>query len=108
MPTKNKKYRNDMYYTIGLLFSEERNGIFSHLPFSSPVTRDEKEAQSLFDYYIRTYTDNWRGNELIYDKPCERDYQCMIREAMVKCNEAAHMHGYYVIELNVYSFNPHK
>lgn len=97
-----------MYYTVSLLFSKERNGIFEHVPFSSRVTRDEAEAQDLFDYYLSAYTDNWRGNVLIYDNVCELDYQCRIREAMVECREAAYLHGFYVIELNVYSFNPHE
>lgn len=97
-----------MYYTIGLLYSEERNGIYSHLPFSSKVTTDEKEAQELFDYELRAYTGNWRGNELLYDRHKELDCFCTIREAVVKCNEPAYRHGYYNLCLLAYNFNPHE
>lgn len=97
-----------MYYTIEILFSEERNGIFYHLPFPSRVTNNVEEAQDLFDYYLRSYTYNWRGNVIIYDKPCELDFNCRIREAMIKCNEAAYLKGYYSIELAAYHHNPHE
>lgn len=97
-----------MYYTIGLLFCEERNGIFEHIPFSSKVTTNEKEAQELFDYYLRAYTDNWRGNELLYDTPKKLDCFCTIRETMIKCNEPAYKHGYYSLDLMAYNHNPHE
>ena len=97
-----------MYYTIGLLYCEDEHGIYSHIPFSSKVTTDEKEAQELFDYELRAYTNNWRGNELLYDKPLERGSFCSIRHALVKCNEAAYVHGYYLLELLAYHHNPHE
>ena len=97
-----------MYYTIGLMYSEYKNGIFSHIPFSSKVTTSEKEAQELFEYELRAYTGNWRGNKLLEDKCFERDSMCAIREAVVECNEAAYVHGYYLLQLLAFSFNPHE
>ena len=97
-----------MYYNVSLLFCEEEHGIYSHLPFASPIVKTEKEAQELFDYELKAYTNNWRGNELIYDKPVDRNCFRNIREALVKCNEAAYVHGYYLLVLNEWSYNPHE
>lgn len=97
-----------MYYTVGLLFCEDKCGIYSHLPFSSPVMTSKKEAQDLFDYQLRAYTDNWRGNELIYDKTLDPACTIDIRQALVKCNEAAYMHGYYLLVLSEWHHNPHE
>lgn len=97
-----------MYYTIGLMYCEYKNGIYSHIPFSSKVTTSEKEAQELFDYELKAYTDNWRGNKLLKDEKLERGSFCTIRQALVECNEAAYVHGYYLLELLAYSFNPHE
>lgn len=97
-----------MYYNVSVLFCEYQNGIFSHLPFASPVVKTEKEAQELFDYELKAYTSNWRGNELIYDKPIDGNSFSNIRQALIKCNEAAYVHGYYLLVLNEWSFNPHE
>lgn len=97
-----------MYYTVGIMYCEERHGIFSHLPFSSPVTTDKAQAEKTFDYWLRAYTESWRGNKLIYDNPRDRDCFCSIREAMIECNEAAYLHGYYCLELLAYNHNPHE
>lgn len=97
-----------MYYTIGLLYSSEKNGIYNHIPFSSKVTTDENEAKELFDYYMKAYTGNWRGNNLIYDREMKLDYNCTIRSALVECKEPAYMNGFYLIEIHAYNHNPHE
>lgn len=95
-----------MYYNVSVLYCEEQCGIFSHLPFASPVTKSKLKAQTLFNHQLRVYTNNWRGNELIYDKKIS-GYNA-VRQALVKCNEAAYMHGYYLLVLNEWSHNPHE
>ena len=95
-----------MYYNVSLLFCEEQNGIYSHLPFASPVVSSREKAEKLFEYELKAYTNNWRGNELIYDKKIS-GYNA-VRQALVKCNEAAYMHGYYLLVLNEWNHNPHE
>jgi len=97
-----------MYYNVSVLFCEDEHGIYKHLPFASPVVKSEAEAQKLFDYELKAYTNNWRGNELLYDKPIDRTSFSNIRQALVKCNEAAYVHGYYLLVLNEWSMNPHE
>lgn len=94
------------YYAIFYRYSEERNGIYSVLPVTSQVTRDKDEAVRWFDEAVKVHTTPWRGNELVYVRDRKLDYMCTIKEAMFKCNEAAHHKGYYIIELGCYTHNP--
>ena len=95
-----------MYYNVSVLFCEEEHGIYSHLPFASPVTTSKLKAQTLFNHQLRVYTGGWRKsvNELIYDKNVSG--YTSIRQALVKCNEAAYLHGYYLLVLNEWNHNP--
>ena len=95
-----------MFYNVSLCFCEEEHGIYTHLPFASPVTTDKKEAQKLFEYELHEYTKSWRSNELIYDKEKPADLFPSIRQALMKVNESAHLHGYYLLELNEWMSNP--
>lgn len=97
-----------MYYNVSVLFCEDEHGIYHHLPFASPVVKTREEAQKLFDYELKAYTNNWRGNELLYDREVDRRYFSNIREALVKCNEAAYVKGYYLLVLNMWNHNPHE
>ena len=94
------------YYCIKYLYSEDRVGVYEHLPVTSQVTRDREEAIRWFEEAVRVHTEKWRTNELLYQKDCKLDYQCRIKEAMFKCNEAAYREGYYIIELGCYMHNP--
>ena len=95
-----------MYYNVSVLFCEEKCGIFSHLPFASPVTKSKAEAEILFNRQLQVYTNGWRKgvNELIYDN-LTPGYTA-IRQALVKCGEAAYMNGYYLLVLNEWHHNP--
>lgn len=97
-----------MYYNVSVLYCEEQCGIFSHLPFASPVTKSKLKAQTLFNHQLRVYTNGWRKdvNELVYDKNIHG--YTAIRQALVKVNEAGYMHGYYLLVLNEWSHNPHE
>lgn len=94
-----------MYYRIGLLYCEREHGIYSHIPFASPATTDLNEAQKTFDFLLKQWTNNWRGNKLIREHTREKDFACYIREALVECNEAAYIHGYYLLQLQAFNYN---
>lgn len=95
-----------MYYNVSVLFCEYENGIYSHLPFASPVTKSKLKAQTLFNHQLRVYTNGWRKgvNELVYDKLTPG--YTSTRQALVKVNEAGYMHGYYLLVLNEWHHNP--
>lgn len=95
-----------MYYNVSVLFCEDQTGIYSHLPFASPVTKSKLKAQTLFNHQLRVYTGGWRSgvNELIYDK--DTPGFSSVRQALVKCNEAGYKHGYYLLVLNEWHHNP--
>lgn len=94
------------YYCIGYLFSEEKNGLYHHLPVSSQVTNDFETAKEWFENAVRVHTDSWRGNKLLEIKDRKLDYMCYLKQAVFECNEAAYMKGFYVIELQCYTHNP--
>lgn len=95
-----------MYYNVSVLFSENKIGVFSHLPFASPVTKSKAEAEILFNKQLDVYTNGWRKgvNELVYDKLTPGNTST--RQALVKVNEAGYMHGYYLLVLNEWHHNP--
>lgn len=94
------------YYCIGYLFSEDSNGIYSHLPVTSQVTNDLQTAEKWFDDAVKAACNVWNGNKLIYVKKRELDYMCYIKEAKFECCEAAYQKGFYLIELQCYTHNP--
>ena len=95
-----------MYYNVSVLFSEDKIGVFSHLPFASPVTKSKAEAEILFNKQLDVYTNGWRKgvNELVYDKVLAG--HTGIRQALVKVDEAAYLKGYYLLVLNEWNINP--
>ena len=95
-----------MYYNVSVLFSENKIGVFSHLPFASPVTKSKAEAEILFNKQLAVYTNGWRKdvNELVYDELTPG--YTSTRQALVKVNEAGYMHGYYLLVLNEWHHNP--
>ena len=94
------------YYCLTYLYSEEKCGVYEHLPVTSQVTRDKEEALRWFDEALKSHLSSWRGNELVKVEDCELDYMCRIKKAVFHCGEAAYMKGYYMIELSCYTHNP--
>lgn len=94
------------YYCISYLYSEEKNGIYQHLPVTSQVTNDFATAEKWFQDAVNVRTKSWRPDKLIWVKDRELDYMCYLKQALFECNEAAYMKGYYLIELSCYTHNP--
>lgn len=99
-----------MYYNVSVLFCEYENGIYSHLPFASPLTTSKDDAVKLFEHQLNQYAGGWRKsvNKLIYDKPIDTTSSSSIRQALVKVNEAAYVEGYYLLVLNEWNYNIEK
>lgn len=99
-----------MYYNVSVLFSENKIGVFSHLPFASPITTSKEEAEKLYEHLLNQYAGGWRKscNELLYDKRLDSTTTSGIRQALVKVGEAAYVHGYYLLVLNKWSYNIEK
>ena len=95
-----------MYYCIEYLYSEERNGIYSHLPVTSQVTQDLNVAKEWYENAKRVHLESWRGNKLIREQDRELDYMCYIKSVLFECCEAGYRKGFYEIELCCYSHNP--
>lgn len=94
-----------MYYQINFLYSEDRHGIFEHLPVAIGTTTDLSEVRKAYDNTVK-YQSNKYGNSLVYSKETELDYNCRIAESMFHCTEPAYKPGYYIIELSAYHHNP--
>lgn len=95
-----------MYYCIEYLYCEEKNGIYSHLPVTSQVTRDLQVAQEWYETAKKVHLDSWRGNKLISEQDRKLDYMCYIKSALFECSEAGYQKGFYEILLSCYSHNP--
>ena len=99
------------YYCIDYLYLTEKTNcgvspMFMHLPVTSQTTTDKSLALKWFDDAVKAACKSWNGNKLVYTKDIELDYRCKIKEAKFECNEAAYLHGEYIIELCCYTHNP--
>lgn len=94
------------YYCIEYLYSEEKHGVYSHLPATSQVTTDKAVADRWYEDAKRAHLESWRGNELVFEKERKLDYMCYLRELCYKCNEAGYRKGFYLMQLACYSHNP--
>jgi hypothetical protein len=94
-----------MYYCISYLYSQEANGIYTHLPVTSEVTTDLEVAKKWFNNIVEQKKNHF-AYKLLDVRERELDYMCYLKEARFFCDEAAYLKGYYLVNLSCYTFNP--
>ena len=93
------------YYCINYMFEAEK-GIYTHLPVTSESTTDLATAEKWFENAVRQFSEKSWARSVVSVEDREYDYWCSIKRAIVICDEAAYMHGKYMIELMCYQHNP--
>lgn len=93
------------YYRIGYYY-KNNNGIYEHLPIMGEVTTDKAVAEKWFDLAVRQYKERTWAYKVSEVRERELDYACYIKQVHIVCEDAGHLHGEYLVELQCYTHNP--
>ena len=94
------------YYCIDYLYSEERNGIYHHLPVTTQYTTDKKTAQKWYEDAVRINSQDWRRNILIKQEERTESDKWFWKQSQFEIKEAGTLKGFYLIQLKWYNLDP--
>lgn len=93
------------YYRIGY-YKRNSEGIYEHLPIMGEVTTEREVAEKWFANVLRQYKERPWSYNVSEVTEREYDYACYVKQAHVICDEAGHLEGEYLIEIQCYTHNP--